>query len=75
MSGSGPKQVDTGQTTMGRDYHRHRVGIVLLFVATVALFVPVALGLPYEQVVGAVAVLGLAAGAYLVGTAAKGRPV
>jgi hypothetical protein len=50
-------------------------GIALLLVAAASLFGPVALDLPYQQVVGAVAVLGLAAGAYLVGTAEDGRPV
>ena len=54
---------------------KHWTGIVVLVVASVLLFGPVALGLPYEQVVGAVALLGLAAGAYLVGTAEDGRPV
>ncbi|WP_115862981.1 hypothetical protein [Halorussus litoreus] len=50
-------------------------GIAILLVGAVLLFGPVALGLPYEQIVGGVAVLGLAAGAYLVGTAEDGRPV
>ncbi|WP_244605284.1 hypothetical protein [Halorussus halobius] len=60
---------------MGGTDLKRRTGIVVLVVASVLLFGPVALGLPPERVVGAFAVLGLAAGAYLVGTAEDGRPV
>ncbi|WP_137286883.1 hypothetical protein [Halorussus salinisoli] len=52
-----------------------RAGIVLAAFGAVLLFGPVALGLPFTQTAGAIAVLGLAAGAVLVGTAEDGRPV
>ncbi|MFC7080399.1 hypothetical protein [Halorussus caseinilyticus] len=57
------------------DHTRLRGGIALVALGTVLLFGPVALGLPFAGTAGAVAVLGLAAGAVLVGTAGDGRPV
>ncbi|NHN58714.1 MULTISPECIES: hypothetical protein [Halorussus] len=51
------------------------VGVVLLVLAGVLLVAPVALGLSIAHEAGAISVLGLAAGAVLVGTADDGRPV
>jgi hypothetical protein len=50
-------------------------GIVVLVVATVLLVGPNVVTLPYSDAMNAIAVLGLAAGAALVGTADDGRPV
>lgn len=60
---------------MGVNTKRTRFGIALLVAAGVLLVAPVVLGPPYAHEVGALAVLGLAAGAVLVGTAEDGRPV
>jgi hypothetical protein len=49
-------------------------GIALLVVAGAVLFVPTALG-AFTQASAAIAVLGLAGSALLIGTAADGRPV
>jgi len=75
MSGIGTNLLAHVETIMSGTDRKLWGGIAILLVAAVLLFGPVALGLPYEQIVGAVAVLGLAAGAYLVGTAEEGRPV
>lgn len=60
---------------MSVNNNRIRVGVALLLVAGVLLFAPLALGLPYAHEVGALSVLGLAAGAVLIGTADDERPV
>ncbi|NEU57001.1 hypothetical protein FXF75_09635 [Halorussus sp. MSC15.2] len=52
-----------------------KLGIVLLVLGGILLFGPVALGLPFVYAASAVSVLGLAAGAVLIGTAEDGRPV
>jgi hypothetical protein len=51
-----------------------RAGIPLLVVAGAVLFVPTALG-AFTQALAALAVLGLAGGAVLVGTTDDARPV
>ncbi|WP_435178409.1 hypothetical protein [Halorussus sp. AFM4] len=51
------------------------VGVALLVLAGVLLTGTVALGLSFAHEAGAISVLGLAAGAVLVGTAEDGRPV
>lgn len=75
MSGIGPKQVGVQSTTMDQTDRQLWTGIAFLLVAAILLFGPLMLGLPSTQIVGAIAVLGLAAGAYLVGTADEERPV
>lgn len=50
-------------------------GIAVLVLAGVLLVGPYVATLPYSEAISAVAVLGLAAGAALVGTAGEERPV
>ena len=50
-------------------------GIAVLVLAGLLLVGPNVVTLPYSGTISAVAVLGLAAGAALVGTADEGRPV
>jgi hypothetical protein len=52
-----------------------RIGIVILVLAGMLLVGPNVVSLPFSDAISAVAVLGLAAGAALVGTAEEGRPV
>lgn len=58
---------------MATDTRKLAVGAVLLVACSVALLVLGVVQLPL--VVGSVGVLGLAAGALLVGTSEQGRPV
>jgi hypothetical protein len=51
------------------------IGIAVLVVAGALLITPNVASVPYSGVVNAVSVLGLAAGAALVGTAGEERPV
>lgn len=74
MSGVGTKRGTVITTSMARNDRKFWLGIDLLVVAGVLLFAPTALdGFAYELV--AIAVLGLAGGAVLVGTSEGGRPV
>ncbi|UPV73751.1 hypothetical protein M0R89_14535 [Halorussus limi] len=57
------------------DNAQSKYGVAVLVIAGVLLFGSVALGLPFAREAGAVSVLGLAAGAVLIGTAEDGRPV
>lgn len=52
-----------------------KFGIALLVLAGALLFASAAVVASNASFIGGVAVLGLAAGAYLVGTADEGRPV
>lgn len=74
MSGIGPKRITAVATPMAQNDRQFWFGVGLLVVAGVLLFAPTALGgFAYE--LAAVAVLGLAGGAVLVGTSEGGRPV
>jgi len=75
MSGVGPKHTGVEARRMDTNDRQYWTGICVLLIAGVVLFGSVALGLPYEQIAAAFAVLGLAGGAYLIGTADDGRPV
>ncbi|WP_276301078.1 hypothetical protein [Halorussus lipolyticus] len=74
MSAREPKQFIVVTTRMVSNERQLRVGIALLVAAGALLFVPTALG-AFTQASAAVAVLGLAGGAVLVGTAGDERPV
>lgn len=52
-----------------------RIGIAVLVLAGVMLVGPYVVAVPYTGTISGIAVLGLAAGAALVGTAGEGRPV
>lgn len=74
MSAIEPKQDAVECEYMTRNERQFWVGIALLVVAGALLFVPTALG-AFTQASAAIAVLGLAGGAVLVGTAGDERPV
>ncbi|WP_135826177.1 hypothetical protein [Halorussus ruber] len=74
MSAREPQRSAAVPKRMVSNERQLRVGIALLVAAGALLFVPAALG-AFTQASAAVAVLGLAGGALLVGTAGDERPV
>ena len=74
MSVSRPKRFGVEIPSMTSNERQLWAGIALLLVAGAVLVVPTALG-AFVQASAAIAVLGLAGGALLVGTADDGRPV
>lgn len=75
MSANGTKRPGVERPSMSANERQLWGGIVVLVVATVLLVGPNVVTLPYSDAMNAIAVLGLAAGAALVGTADDGRPV
>lgn len=75
MSASGTKLHGVEATSMTENERQFRSGIAVLAFAGVLLVSPNVVALPYAEAISAIAVLGLAAGAALVGTAGEGRPV
>jgi len=77
MSARGAKRNADESASMATDERQLWSGVALLVVAGALLFGAVAIGGldALSQASGALAVLGLAGGAVLVGTAGDGRPV
>lgn len=75
MSARGTKSHSVEVWSMTENERRTRIGIALLVFAGLLLVGPNVVAMPYSDPISAIAVLGLAGGAALVGTAGDGRPV